>query len=78
MSITDLHPLNAAGLVLNGSMLLALVIVIILGRRSMRRNRSRKGVVILLTEPRQCCAFFARLGSGIPSTLPPLTKEDRL
>ena len=79
MSFTDLHPINAAGLVLNGTMLLTLVICITLGRRHMRRSRARKGVVMLLTTPRQCLLGLRRIASSPHGYhLPPLTKEDRL
>jgi hypothetical protein len=75
-----LHPINAAGLVLNGAMMLCLVIVISVGRRKLKARKRRKSgrALTLLTEPRQCLVFFRRLHSGIPATLPALTKEDHL
>ena len=33
---------------------------------------------MLMSDPRQCCAFFKRTASGTGYILPPLTKEDRL
>jgi hypothetical protein len=72
-----LHPINAAGLVLNGSMMLCLVIVISVGRRKLKARKSGRALT-LLTEPRQCLVFFRRLHSGIPATLPALTKEDHI
>jgi hypothetical protein len=54
--------LNAAFSVLNGSMLLCLLIVITVGRRTLRRRSCRrKAVVTLLTDPRQCCEFFRHI-----------------
>lgn len=33
---------------------------------------------MLMSDPRQCCAFFKRISSGTSLILPALTKEDRL
>jgi hypothetical protein len=45
----------------------------------MRRSRARKGVVMLLTTPRQCLLGLRRIASSPHGyQLPPLTKEDRL
>lgn len=76
--------INSALTVLNGSMLLALVICITLGRRHLRRSRARKGVVMLLTTPRQCLLGFKQLGNPRSKAnlerwqLPALTEDDRL
>ena len=87
MNITDLHPLNAVGLVLNGSMLLTLVICISLGRCKLSQRRKSRPAVTLLTQPRECLIFFRHLSqspslrvsaSSAAFTLPPLTQEDRL
>lgn len=75
----NLDPLNAAALVLNGSMLLCLVIVIALGRRALRRSRARKGAVMLMTDARQCRLGFRRIAWRMHHqfTLPPLGETYR-
>jgi hypothetical protein len=75
-----LHPINAAALVLNGSMLICLALVIIFGRRKLKaRKRTQKGVVMLLTTPRQCLLGLRRIAAAPHGYhLAPLTKEDRL
>lgn len=72
--------INMTMTVLNGSMLLCLLIVITLGRRKMRRARASKGVVMLMSDPRQCLLGFERLGMTRAKslTLPALTEEDHL
>ena len=81
LSAESLHPVNAAGLVLNGTMLLCLVIVITLGKRKLSARKRRKAgqALTLLTDGRECWGFCRRLSA--PATgynLPALTKEDRL
>lgn len=73
-----LHPLNAAGLVINSAMMLTLVIVISLGRRKLRQKRRSRPTLTLLSEPGQCVAYFRRLRMGIPASLPAISKEDHL
>jgi len=81
-----MHPVNVAGLVLNGSMLLCLVIVITLGRRKLRKHRS-DSAIMLFSEPRQCLLGFKQIGNPHSKAnlervhhfhLPALSKEDRL
>lgn len=73
-----IHPINAAGLVLNGTMMITLVIVISVGRRKLRQKRRSRPTLTLLSEPGQCVAFFRRLRVGIPASLPALSKEDHI
>lgn len=73
-----LDPINAAGLVLNGSMLICLAVVIICGRSKLKA-RKRTQAVTLLTDGRECWRFCRLLSA--PATgfrLPPVTREDRL
>lgn len=87
---SELHPLNAAGLVLNGSMLLALVICITLGKRKLK-TRKRTQAVTLLQAGDQCWKFSQLLSaprlplfpppisaSSSGFTLPPLKEGDHL
>lgn len=89
MNITDLHPLNAVGLMLNGTMLLTLVICISLGRRKLKTRRKSRHAVTLLQAGDQCWLFSQVLDyaakTGLPAStagngyhLKSLTKEDRL
>jgi hypothetical protein len=85
----NIDPINAAGLVLNGSMMICLVLVIVLGRRKLKARKRRRVCdgTMLFSEPRQCLLGFRQLGNPMSKAnlerwnainLPALTKEDRL
>lgn len=77
----NLDPINATVLVLNGSMMLCLALVIILGRRRLKARKRRKAgqAVTLLTEPRQCLLGLRRIAAAPHGYhLPAITREDRL
>ena len=77
----NIDPINATALVLNGSMLLALAIVITLGKRKLSARKRRKAgqALTLLTDGRECWLFCRRLSAPAAGfRLSPLTKEDHL
>lgn len=79
--MNNLDPLNAAGLAINGAMLLCIVVIIVLGKLSARKRRKSGQALTLLKDGRACWAFCLRIRAATPGstiTLPALTHDDHL